>query len=116
MLIFQSKCHVMAYDIECEYFGESSSYIESLILCVCLRCTCGYIATVSRTPLAGIKHEYIVAPTNFAIAEATMALIISHQPIFTVGHNVYEFDNVRLTVLCHITPGIRRTFNPRLIW
>ena len=36
------------------------------------------------------------------MAETSINLIISHRPIFTVGHNVYEFDNLRLA--CALQP------------
>ncbi len=111
-LIDKDCCHVLAYDIECEYFGDASSHIESPIICVCLKCTCGYMATVSRVPVQRLPYPCIVATTNSAIAEETMRLIIEHEPSFTIGHNVYEFDNVRLACSLSSSSAYRSYFQP----
>ena len=109
-LIDREHCHVLAYDIECQYFGDASSHIESPIMCVCLKCTCGYMAAVSRIHVPGLRYPCIVAKTNSLIAEETMKLIIQHEPTFTVGHNVYEFDNVRLACSLSRTSPYRAYF------
>jgi hypothetical protein len=44
----------------------------------------------------------ILAKNNAEIAEETIRIIIEHAPIFAIGHNVYEFDNVKLA--CALPP------------
>ena len=36
---------------------------------------------------------YIVKTTNIENIHETMRLILSHKPMFTLGHNVYGFEN-----------------------
>jgi hypothetical protein len=76
--------------------GPQTASIESPILCACLKCCCGYRAVVTRTPLHMRGQDSIVASTNRLIAETVIRLIVQHQPIFTIGHNVYEFDTLLL--------------------
>jgi len=99
----KSNCHLLSYDIECEYLGPHTSNIEAPILCACLKCSCGYQMAISRVPLSGSRVEHTVADCNAKIAETVLKAIISHAPEFTVGHNVYEFDNVRLA--CALPEG-----------
>jgi hypothetical protein len=90
------NCCVLAYDIETEFAGPDHSTFESAILCVSIRCTCGYEHVVTRCKLIGSELPYTVMATNTTIAVETMRLIILHAPTFTVGHNVYAFDNAVL--------------------
>lgn len=82
------------------------------ILCACLKYSCAYKAVVTRTPLNMRGQHGIVASTNQLIAETVIRLIVEHQPIFTIGHNVYEFDNV--TLACSLSPqsSLRNYFVP----
>jgi hypothetical protein len=113
-LIERSKHHILAYDIEAEYMGPHASTFESPVLCVCLACSCGYRALISRVAVSNrhlktVQWECFEARDNAQIAELTMELICRHGPIFTVGHNVYEFDNSRLA--CSLPPNSKFTSN-----
>jgi hypothetical protein len=95
------NCCVLAYDIESEFAGQSNSTFQSAILCVSIKCTCGYEHVVTRSKLIGSKLPHTVMTSNATIAVEVMRLIILHTPIFTVGHNVYAFEN---TVLAKALP------------
>jgi hypothetical protein len=56
-------------------------------------CTCGWSLVVSRTRLHDSTINQVVAGDNAGISIATMTAIIHHAPSFTVGHNIYAFDN-----------------------
>lgn len=88
-----SNCCVMAYDIESEFAGPAKTTISSPILCVSLKCTCGYEHIVSRCKIVGMGCSQSVRVCNKDIAIEAIKLIIKHAPTFTVGHNVYSFDN-----------------------
>lgn len=97
----ESNCCVMAYDIECEFAGPHLSSYQSPILCVSLVCTCGYKHIVTRCDLLGMDCNYTVKVTNQDIAVEVIRQMKQHSPAFTVGHNVYTFDN---TVLAKALP------------
>lgn len=92
-LIEYRSNHILCYDIECEYAGPACCSLRAPILCVSLVCSCGWKQCVSRRDAYMPGNYCHVRHTNLQIAELTMALIISHKPIFTVGHNVYGYDN-----------------------
>jgi len=87
------NCCVMAYDIECEYAGPSKTTIQSAILCISLKCTCGFKHIVTRSRITGMDCKQSVRSCNKDIVVETMKLLIDHAPVFTVGHNIYMFDN-----------------------
>ena len=87
------NCCVMAYDIECEYAGPSKTGIQSAILCISLKCTCGFKHIVTRSRITGMDCKQSVRNCNEDIVVETMKLLIDHAPVFTVGHNIYTFDN-----------------------
>jgi hypothetical protein len=95
------NCCVLAYDIEFEFAGPDNSTFESAILCVSIMCTCGYKHVVTRCRLIGSKLSHTVITCNATIAVEAIRLIILHTPTFTVGHNVYTFNN---TVLAKALP------------
>jgi hypothetical protein len=116
-LVERSKHHILAYDIEVEYMRPHTSTFTSPILYVCLACSCGYRAVVSRMSvnnkcLKTIGWECFEGNNNAQIAELTMELICRHRPIFSIGHNIYEFDNSRLA--CALAPNsrFRQYFSP----
>jgi DNA polymerase elongation subunit (family B) len=111
-LISESNSHVLAYDLECEYLGPQTFNLQSPILCACLKCSCGYEAIVSRTPLIQRERKYVLVPSNQLISEAVIRLIISHAPTFTIGLNMYEFDNVRLGCSLPKESPFRKYFVP----
>lgn len=92
-LIDYSAAHVLCYDIETEYAGSAYCQYDAPILCIGMVCSCGWKMCVSRRPLAGQDIDHIVRTTNIEIAEITIQTICSHRPIFTIGHNIYGFDN-----------------------
>ena len=91
-----ANCCVMAYDIECEFAGASKTDINSDLLCISLRCTCGFKHIVTRSKITGMDCKQSVETSNEGMAVQTMNLLIGHAPVFTVGHNVYEFDNTKI--------------------
>jgi hypothetical protein len=111
-LISPSNAHILAYDLECEYLGPQTSNIQSPILCACLKCSCGYEVIVSRTPIANRECKHIVAPTNSLISQTVVGVMIEHGPIFTIGHNIYDFDNVRLACALPKDSPFRKYFVP----
>ena len=90
------NCCVLAYDIECEYAGPSKTSLESSILCISLKCTCGFAHIVTRSKILGIDCNQSIACSNRDIVIQAMKLLIGHAPVFTVGHNIYAFDNLVL--------------------
>ncbi len=56
----ESNCCVMAYDIESEYAGPSKSNIESPILCISLKCTCGFAHIITRSRILGISYDSLL--------------------------------------------------------
>ena len=87
------NCCIMAYDIECEYAGPTTTGIDSAMLCIALKCTCGFKHMITRSRIIGMDCEQSVRVCNRSMVIRTMDLIIQHRPVFTVGHNVYAFDN-----------------------
>jgi len=111
MLITADKHHILAYDLECEYSGDSTLTVESTILCACLVCTCGYKAVVSRSKTNQIDGcEIYIRHTNSTMASTTINLIKQHNPLFTIGHNIYDFDNVRLACSLDLESPYRNYF------
>jgi DNA polymerase elongation subunit (family B) len=109
-IVFSEHC-IMSYDLECEYKGPATGSIQTPILCCSIYCSCGYNMTISRTSLRPtINH--IVVPNNEKMAVNAMELIRSHAPIFTLGHNIYEFDNFRLACTLLINCPYRNFFLP----
>jgi DNA polymerase elongation subunit (family B) len=52
------------------------------------------------------------ARNNSHMAEIAMRLICDHNPIFTIGHNVYDFDNLRLACALPSDSKFRKYFIP----
>jgi hypothetical protein len=50
-LIDRDNSHVISYDIEAEFKGNSYSSFKSPMLCISIACSCGYKAVVSKTKL-----------------------------------------------------------------
>ena len=92
-LVDYASNHILCYVIECEFAGPGLCNYNSPILCVSMLCSCGRKMCVSRCELRAHQIPYIVKTTNIEIAELTMRLILEHEPIFTLGHNIYGFDN-----------------------
>ncbi len=88
-----NNCCVMAYDIESVFAGPERTSFESAILCISLKCTCGFEHIVTRHRIIGLDCEQTVRDSNEGISVETMKIIIHHLPVFVVGHNVYSFDN-----------------------
>ena len=81
-------------------------------MCVCLCCSCGYKAVISRVLLSRLGYECMLVHDNASMAETTIKLIMSHRPIFTVGHNVNEFDNLRLACALKADSPSTKYFTP----
>jgi hypothetical protein len=109
-IVFPEHC-IMSYDLECEYKGPGTSSIKTPILCSSIYFSCGYNITISRTSL-GPTINHIVVPNNEKMAVNVIELIRSHAPIFTLAHNIYEFDNVRLACALPINCPYRSFFVP----
>ena len=88
-----SKHHMLCYDIETEFAGNSECSLGSPILCVSLVCTCGWQLVISSRVLLDSAINHVVETTNEGIVVATISNIIRHHPTFTIGHNIYGFDN-----------------------
>mmetsp|Transcript_2713 Transcript_2713/g.7222 ORF Transcript_2713/g.7222 Transcript_2713/m.7222 type:complete len:926 (+) Transcript_2713:17548-20325(+) len=97
-LIDYQKNHIMCYDIESEFAGKSGCNHNSPILCVGLVCSCGWSRSVTRAKPMKDQVVSVIRDDNRSIAEAVMELILDHKPIFTLGHNVYSFDNKVLAI------------------
>jgi hypothetical protein len=89
LLIQESEHHIMAYDIECEYFGDSSSSIEAPIICVCVHCSCGFKLCISRVKLVMSSYDYIVAQNNEQMAQRAFD---------RVGETVWNMDQEQIGI------------------
>ena len=111
VLIDRKRDHVLAYDLEVEYYGPNFCSLRNPILCSSLVCTCGYIVIISRSDVRLPSVTCIRVYDNEEMSETIMRLISSHNPIFIVGHNVYDFDNVKIAVSLPSDSKYRRYFN-----
>lgn len=107
-----TNCCTMAYDIESEFGGPDKPSYRSAILCVSLSCTCGYKHVISRCSLLGSTYDYTVKSNNESMAIEVMRLICAHKPVFTVGHNIYVFDNPLLAKALPRNHKYRSYFEP----
>jgi DNA polymerase elongation subunit (family B) len=114
VLLNRENSHIMSYDIEAEYFGPRFNSLNApmLCVCVCVCCSCGYRAVVSRSKTFKLDYVCHVVEDNSSLAEMTISLICSHNPSFLIGHNVYEFDNVRLACALKSDSSYRQYFIP----
>ena len=87
------NCCVLAYNIEVEFATAANTTLNAPILCVSMKCTYGYHIVVSRTRLFDCAINHIVRSNNAEIAIEVMTSIIKHMPTFTIGHNIYVYDN-----------------------
>lgn len=106
------KHHVLCYDIETEWPGPGHCMAGSPILCVSLVCTCGWELVVSRAKLRDSNINHVVLHTNKDISLFTIDSILRHCPSFTVGHNIYAFDNIVLALSLPSTHPYTRFFRP----
>ncbi len=92
------NCCVLAYDIEVEFASAANSTSEAPILCVSMKCTCGYHLVVSRACLFDSDINHVVEYNNADIAIKVIKSIVAHMPTFSVGHNIYTYDNKVLAI------------------
>jgi DNA polymerase elongation subunit (family B) len=92
------NCCVLAYDIEVEFATAANNTSGAPILCVSMKCMCGYHLVISRARLLDSGINYVVGSNNAEIAIEVMKSIITHMPTFTVGHNIYTYDNKVLAI------------------
>jgi hypothetical protein len=64
--------------------------------------TCGWSRLITRSRVHDSKFHQIVLDSNEAMAIHIILSVLKHAPAFTVGHNVYSFDN---TVLAFALPS-----------
>ena len=89
--------HILCYDVECEFAGPSYSTYQSPILWARLLCSCGWKQYVSRRDLFHRQSRFHVRSDNRGIVYTVLRIILTHKPIFTMGHSVYGYvDNVLL--------------------
>ena len=49
--------------------------------------------THAMSKVTGVSILVVVRKDNRSMAEQAMKSIVNHRPIFTLGHNIYGFDN-----------------------
>jgi DNA polymerase elongation subunit (family B) len=116
-LIERSKHHILAYDIECEYLGPQFPSFNSPIMCALLVCSCGYKVFVTRSLIPDVVarrcvSRQIYVTSNEELAETCMSVIEDHRPLFSIGHNVYDFDNVKIACALPSESRFRDFFIP----
>ncbi|KAL7525822.1 hypothetical protein ACHAXR_001174, partial [Thalassiosira sp. AJA248-18] len=98
---YKTDC-VLAYDLETEFVSKGEYNMKSPILCSSLTPrTCGWSLFITRTKVRDSRANQIVVNTSEEIGIATIRAIITHTPTFSMGHNIYSFDN---TVLAFALP------------
>ena len=90
--------HILCYDIESELAGDAYCHYNSHMLCITLVCSCGWKLCISRCKIRKPSIKVIVREDKRSMAEETMTQILAHKPIFTLGHNIYGFDNKLLAI------------------
>lgn len=88
--------HALAYDLEIEFVSRGECNTQSPILCSSLVCTCGWSLLITRSRVHDERVNQLVLDSSEAIAIATIEAILVHAPAFSMGHNIYAFDNAVL--------------------
>lgn len=112
ILIDRNVHHIMAYDLECHYRGPSTCSVGSDIMCASLVCSCGYKHVITRSSHVIEDTKVTKVLDNEDMATTIMECIVDHNPLFTLGHNVYDFDNVKIACALPSNSRFRRYFTP----
>ena len=89
--------HVVCYDIEAEFTTKSACNLRAPIMCCSLVCSCGWRLFITRCRIADSSINQVLVSSNSELAILVVRNIIRHAPTFTIGHNIYAFDNVVLS-------------------
>lgn len=78
-LIGRRLDHVIAYDVEVEYFGDQQCSIDNPIWCAAVVCTCGRRVVINRVEvrIPGVIHVNVA--DNAEMTEAVMDEIVKSQ-------------------------------------
>ena len=64
----------------------------------------------SVTPYEGVT--WVTCNSNSEMAEELIRQIILHSPIFTIGHNIHAFDNIKIATALQKNSKYREFFQP----
>ena len=92
--VTMDKVHCMAYDIKAQFHGDALSSIGDPMICASLACSCGRLCVVSRGRVYNTRYDTHIVKTNEKMDNMITNIMIYHNPLFTVQHNVHMFDNV----------------------